>query len=169
MNENFKSMLTYEKKAWFGIVPIIAMVAMMGAGILYLDAVRCILVLLPAIFLVLPYEKLRHNEALAIVCGIVVVISLLFYIWTLISYNSGFYFYISYGQLYIVIHVLIIALHVYELFCSYLLFIPTDGSVGNAAIPNANMNAAANTRFCKECGAKVNANLTFCSQCGKKL
>ena len=46
---------------------------------------------------------------------------------------------------------------------------PYGGAYTNAAGPTASGPAAAPTRFCDQCGAKLDPGAAFCSSCGKRM
>ena len=174
MNEldNFKSKITYEKKPLYGSIAIIVVAVLIALGFMFSDWVRFILLTLPAAFLVIPKEKIRHNPALAIIFGIIVAISFCYSIWAFANVLLYHSFYSTLDWDFYVAHICTILIHVYLLFCAILLYIPTfkdDGTIAANMNNMANVNTVSNAKFCRGCGAKVDGNLAFCPECGKKL
>ena len=164
--DNFKSNLTNDKKTLFGAVAIIACTVLVSISFVYLNWISFILVLLPAIFLVYPNEKIKSNMNLAIAGLISVAISLCYTVWFLLGFTVNS-FYVS---IFYFVVVLTALAHIYGFFCAFLVYLPAGEQPQNVLPVNTNANAVvSNVRFCRECGTKVNGDLAFCPECGNKL
>ena len=171
---NFISNITFDKKTKFGLIGIILCMFYWGLNTGH-DFLRFLIMCLPAVLLIIPKDNIQYNKILSIICVVLLIIS------TIFSFRSLIMMF-GHARLYLILKViLLIICNIYELFCALLLFIPNDGNLdelpsfirnqGMDKTYNAfnNVNAGNSNKFCRECGAKLNADSAFCPECGKRV
>ena len=133
-SSDFKSIINDNSaRAIIGLIPIIYVVLFSACGIVRMDGVFFILALLPSILLIIPQEKLKFNRALAIVCGLILLVTFAMYaadaFWFYSEYMMGIY----YMDLifFLLADGMILFLYIMEAISAIILFIP-DGSAQNA-------------------------------------
>lgn len=164
--------ITYETKTIFGILGII-LGFIIWAIAPYSGLINVIFLIIPSMLLIIPSETVKNSKIL----GIIFIVLLLIIIFSLSgSYNDipgDFYTGVvgAYVRMQTAITLQII-LSIYNLFCAFLLIIPSQHKhtkVSTQTSVMTNKTEKNYDKFCSECGEGIYNNSKFCPSCGTKV
>ena len=138
--DNFKSKITWKSKTTYGIMMIILGLVIWGVIHNYVEIIDILVLMIPSILLVLPYENVRNSRILGIFLAFLLVIVIILSIINLTGAETYVYTYVYkvygssladsyYSSLYVAIVIACIAQIVYailNLFSAFMLTVPTE-------------------------------------------